>query len=100
MSLRRVQRHRTSRHKGRSCSMRRLADGRGRPITTRSRRLPARVAAPRRRVTMHPHTLGLVTRMFVRREVGKVLAEVREVVQREEQVLEQVLERHRTRSPS
>jgi hypothetical protein len=41
---------------------------------------------------MHPQTLGLVTRTFVRQEVGKVLAEVREVVQREEQVLEQVLE--------
>ena len=51
----------------------------------------ARGRAPQT-VTMHPQTLGLVTRTFVRREVGKVLAEVREVVQREEQVLEQVLE--------
>ena len=43
-------------------------------------------------VTMHPQTLGLATRMFVRREVGKVLTDVQEVVQREEHVLEQVLE--------
>ena len=52
----------------------------------------ARGRAPQS-VTMHPQTLGLVTRMFVRREAGKVLAEVREVVRREERVLEQALEK-------
>jgi hypothetical protein len=51
----------------------------------------ARGRAPRT-ITMHPDTLGQVTGMVVRREVEKVVDGVREVVHREEQVVERVLE--------
>src|SRR4051812_30945975 len=43
-------------------------------------------------VTMHPHTLGEVTRLVVRQEAERVLERVREVVQRDERGLEQMLE--------
>ena len=54
----------------------------------------ARGRAPQT-ITMHPDTLGRVTRMFVRREMETVVDGVREVVHREERVLEQVLEEAR-----
>jgi len=43
-----------------------------------------------RTITMHPHTLAAVTRMFVRREVEKVVDGMVAVVHREEQLLERV----------
>jgi hypothetical protein len=43
-------------------------------------------------VTMHPHTLGMLTRMFVRRKAEKVLSRVLKVAQRREQGLGQGLE--------
>ena len=43
-------------------------------------------------ITMHPHTLGAVTRMVGRREAETVVDRVRTVVHREEQVLEQALD--------
>ena len=51
----------------------------------------ARGRAPQT-ITMHPHTLGEVTRMVVRREAETVVDRVRTVVHREEQVLERTLE--------
>ena len=47
----------------------------------------ARGRAPQT-VTMHPHTLGMLTRMFVRRKAEKVLGRVLKVAQRQEQGLE------------
>ena len=49
----------------------------------------ARSRAPQT-VLMHPHTLDAVTHRVVRREVEKVVDGMLAVVQREEQVLEQV----------
>ena len=51
----------------------------------------ARGRAPQT-ITMHPHTLGAVTRMAVGREAETIVDRVRAVVHRDEQVLEQVLE--------
>ena len=51
----------------------------------------ARGRAPQT-ITMHPHTLGAVTRMVVGREAETVVDEVRAVIHRDEQVLEQALE--------
>jgi len=51
----------------------------------------ARGRAPQT-ITMHPHTLGEVTRLVVRREAEPVMDRVRAVVHRDEQVLEQVLD--------
>ena len=51
----------------------------------------ARGRAPQT-ITMHPHTLGAVTRLVVRREAESVVDGVRTVVHREEQVLERALE--------
>ena len=51
----------------------------------------ARGRAPQT-ITMHPHTLGEVTRLLVRREAEPVLDRVKEVVHREEQALDQALD--------
>ena len=51
----------------------------------------ARGRAPQT-ITMHPHTLGAVTRLVVRREAETVVDRVRTVVHREEQVREEALD--------
>jgi hypothetical protein len=43
-------------------------------------------------ITLHPHTLGEVTRLVVRGEAETVVDEVRAVVHRDAQVLERTLE--------